>query len=151
MPLKRWLTRTATIGIPLFALGVPAYLALLSPEASDLQVGHIGIPVPEIPSGAIPYALAIKHLVLTTTTLVTGCQEGDRGEIVKGKTNLTITSRMEADPENIYYIYFEASRGKNINYSIELYDNGSLKSLAARQVVGGYAVDVISRPSAGAS
>ncbi len=120
------------LGVLIVAVLIGAYAAWDRGDPSDLETGQITAASPEYPSTAIPYSLAEKTFVLATTTAVTGCVQTLSGEEISGTTKLAIDERVGVDPSQQYYIYFESgSRSKNLDYSVEAYDNGTLKSLSA--------------------
>ncbi len=100
--------------------------------AADLEVGQITQESPQYPAGAIPYALSAKTFDLTASIVVTGCVDTSSGEEIHGITTLVVTPDVAIDPSQRYYMYFDSgTRAKNLDYTIELYDNGTLKSLTA--------------------
>jgi hypothetical protein len=125
----RHIVTTAVVVIVVAVIAVSVYSALR--DIADLKVGHITANAPDYPDGAIPYALPLKRLVIATTTKITGCNDTQDGEEILGNTNLSIADLIEIDPEQRYYIYFQSSsRGKSLDYQVETYENGTLKSVS---------------------
>lgn len=119
------------VAVVIVAALVAVYVVAGTSDASDVEVGQISEDSPSYPATAIPYSLPQKTLILTTTTVVTGCLETPRGEIVVGTTSLAVAASVGIDPAQQYYIYFASgSRAKNLDYGVEIYDNGTLRSLA---------------------
>lgn len=104
--------------------------------SSQLKVGILSAVETHYPAGSIPYLLPTKRFIIAMTTKVTGCEvRGSANpyaeEEIRGVTKVTITDWVDADVGQRYYIYPEGPRGTSINYQVELYDNGTLKSVAA--------------------
>jgi hypothetical protein len=119
------------VAVVIVAALVAVYVVAGTRDASDVEVGQITEESPSYPATAIPYSLPQKTLILSTTTVVTGCVETPRGEVVLGTTSLAVAASVGVDPAQQYYIYFASgSRAKNLDYGVEIYDNGTLKSLA---------------------
>ena len=100
-------------------------------DEADLAVGQITVDAPEYPQGSIPYSLPMKGLVITTTTKITGCLDTISGEEIHGYADLAITDLITIDSNRRYYIYYSSgSRGKDLSYAVENFENGTLKSVS---------------------
>jgi len=107
-------------------------LSALAGCATDIEVGQISSAWPNYPANAVPYALPQKTFTIATSTTVTGCKEDADGEVIHGRTTVVLGYDVEADPEQRYYIYFDSgSRSKNLDYSVQTYPGGALKSVSA--------------------
>jgi hypothetical protein len=111
-------------------LGFLAY-GMLRPRR-DLRVGHVNAAALNYPEGAIPYTLPLKRFVVATSTRVSGCTESQNGEEISGVSIATISESDEMDPDQRYYIYFQSrTGGKSLDYQVESYSNGTVKSVTA--------------------
>jgi hypothetical protein len=125
-----WTGRLLLLGV-VIAAGMAVVGIVRSYDTADLEVGQITPAFPSYPAGAIPYSLPRRVLVLDTTTQVTGCAETRQGEQIRGTTELTLSSDVEVDPTQQYYIYVNGVWGKNLSYEVQTYDNGMLKTVSA--------------------
>jgi hypothetical protein len=100
-------------------------------ETADLQVGQISAESPYYPATAIPYSLPQKVFVVDTATSISRCTETAQGEEIHGITTLAMTSKIRVDPSQQYYMYFESGTSKNLDYAVEVYDTGTLKTISA--------------------
>lgn len=124
--------RVFLTGCALVVVAILGVFAIRSSAVSDLRVGRISEESPGYPPNAMPYSLPRKSFVLATTTVVTGCVETPGGEEIRGRTELLVTATVEVDPSQQYYIYFDSGvRSKNLEYSVEVHDNGTLKAMSA--------------------
>jgi hypothetical protein len=120
----------SVLGICAVVAAISFFIYSVSRGSSDLKVGRITADAPNYPEGAIPYTLPQKSLVIATTTKIVGCRDTSSGEEIRGTTNLSINDLIEIDPEQRYYIYFQSSsRGKGLDYQVNTYENGTLKSV----------------------
>jgi hypothetical protein len=110
-------------------IGVPLAGSLFS-SGTDLMVGHIGSNTPSFPSAAIPYVLPQTSLIVKSITVVTNCKDTPSGEEIHGSTTLSISTEVEPDPTQQYFIYFDSgTKSKNLSYEVKSYDNGVLNSV----------------------
>jgi hypothetical protein len=136
---RLWAGILCVLAAAIFAFAIMAHF-----DDADLRVGKITRATQAYPPSAVPYTLPRKVFVVRTTTQITGCTviDGDiaegsatyslHNELVHGATTLSLTSVTEMDPDSQYYIFFDSgSKSKNLDYAVELYDNGTVKSISA--------------------